>query len=83
MSFEFKVEWCPVCSQGWVEIVMDKVSKELLFCCSECEVEWSDFESIKQKNSNSCNEDRQIETPSFESIKAKGWEKHLLQNGID
>lgn len=30
-DYEFKVRWCKVCEQGWVEIVKDKKMKTYCF----------------------------------------------------
>lgn len=72
--YENKIKWCPICNQGWIEIV-----KEVLFCwCSECESEWDDPENISKE---SCNNDwiyGQICEADENEISSKGWTKYII-----
>ena len=79
MNFDFKVKWCPVCNQGWIEIVKDKKSGELFLCCSECETEWSDPSNM---TSSTGTHDKFgiIESPTLEEIQTKGWEKFIIKS---
>lgn len=47
--YENKVKWCPICNQGWVEIVKDISTETLFCCCSECESEWNTPFNIEKK----------------------------------
>lgn len=38
----YKIAWCPICDQGWVEIVKDSKTSQLYAYCTECETEWND-----------------------------------------
>ena len=76
--YDYKVKWCPICNQGWVEIVKDSYSGELFCCCSECENEWDDVDTI---NRNSCNypyKHGAIEDPDIAEIIEKKWDKYLI-----
>jgi len=77
--YEFKVKWCPICNQGWVEIVKDKYSGRLFCCCSECENEWDDIRNISKKTCNADYKYGKIEVPSYEEIKEIKWEKYILK----
>lgn len=78
--FDYKVRWCPVCSQGWVEIVKDKASGTLFVTCSECEAEWLSPEEIGRPNAGSRNKFGQIVAPTEAEIDAKGWRKFTLRS---
>lgn len=90
MAFEYKVAWHShsLCNQGWVEIVKNKLTEELFFCCSECDAHWRTFEEI---------EDGQIAPedyvefidykgdlrdiiikPTRQEIANKGWEHYII-----
>ena len=77
--YENKVKWCPICNQGWVEIVKDIESEKLFCCCTECETEWKTPYNIDKKTCNSKNEFGLIEDPDFEEIEAIGWDKYILR----
>lgn len=75
--YPYKVGWCPLCDQGWQEIVKDKKKKTLLVMCSECESEWSspthlDMEHIFHDFN------RSIQKPSLEDIESSGWKQYIL-----
>ncbi|WDU78851.1 hypothetical protein [Lysinibacillus sp. G01H] len=48
MMYEFKVGWCPFCDQGWVEIVKNQMTEELLLCCNECDTNWNNYDEFKK-----------------------------------
>jgi hypothetical protein len=77
MNFEYKIKSCPICKQGWVEIVKDQDSKKLFLCCSECETEWLNPEEITSKNGTHDTFGR-IETPLPTEIIKKKWESFLI-----
>jgi len=73
--YEFKVKWCRVCDQGWVEIVKDKENQNLLLQCSECESQWKGMEEY---TSGIYIEDEvEVIKPEREEIIKKGWVKHI------
>lgn len=73
----YRVAWCPVCNQGWVEIVKEEKSGSLYFCCDECEAEWTDPEDIGVWGKGSRCRFGQAVAPALEDIKAKGWERYI------
>ncbi len=77
--YEYKVKWCPICNQGWVEIVKDIETASLFCCCSECETEWNEPSNIDKKTCNSTNKFGLIENPDFSEVKGYGWDKYILQ----
>ena len=77
--YEFKVKWCPICNQGWVEIVKDTVSGQLFCCCSECENEWDDVKNISNKSCNAEYKYGDITDPDYEEIKEKKWDIYIIK----
>ena len=47
-----KVKWCPICNQGWVEIVKEIETNKLFCYCWECESEWDDPARIEKNTSD-------------------------------
>lgn len=72
-SYINKVGWCPVCAQGWVQIVKDVTTQDLFVCCSECETEWKSPNDIDKKNSGTHGTHGKISEPLSEEINQKGW----------
>jgi len=77
--YEHKVKWCPVCNQGWIEIVKDATTATLYCSCFECESEWNTPFEISKKNVNSENSYGLIETPTYDEIKMREWDKFILK----
>ncbi|CAM5223552.1 hypothetical protein UACE39S_02409 [Ureibacillus acetophenoni] len=76
--YEFKVKWCKVCDQGWVEIVKDKNNENLLLQCSECMSQWN---GITELSSDIFSEDEiEVIKPEIEDIIKKGWAKYIVEN---
>ncbi|NDI36495.1 hypothetical protein [Chengkuizengella sediminis] len=78
--YQFKVAWCPICSQGWVEIVKTIKSNRLHVMCSECESEWDKPDKINLKNVRTYSEKDQVSDPSIEEVQRVGWEKYILND---
>jgi len=78
-NYEYKVAWCQICSQGWLEIVKDKTTKRLFICCSECESEWDSPEDISNREVSTQNKYGMIESPDYDDIVTIGWEKYLYR----
>ncbi len=76
--YKYKVKWCPICNQGWVEIVKDIESGELFCCCSECENEWDEPAIISKESCNGENKYGQICDPDESEISLKGWLKYII-----
>lgn len=79
MKYKYKVKWCPVCEQGWIEIVKDKITGKLFLCCSDCETEWRDPLEIKKDN-GTWGSFGMIEEPSDEEILKEGWQKYIIES---
>lgn len=77
-DYRFKVAWCRVCKQGWVEIVQEISTGRLFFRCDECETCWDYYEDIQNPNTGEHEKYGRIEEPTYEEIKKKGWEKYIL-----
>ncbi|MBN6078294.1 hypothetical protein HYE59_12390 [Aggregatibacter actinomycetemcomitans] len=75
---EYRTKWCPICDQGWVEIVRIISTNELVLCCSECESEWRDPANIMNDKVEPYNEEP-IEDPDWEDIVEKGWDRYVLK----
>lgn len=77
-TYDYKVKWCPICNQGWVEIVKDVRTGQLFCCCSECESEWDDASNIVPEETNSPEKYEQICDPNEEEISKKGWDRYII-----
>ncbi|WP_094229255.1 hypothetical protein [Methanolobus psychrotolerans] len=77
--YQYKVTWCPVCNQGWVEIAKDVNSKRLFLLCEECESEWDEPNNIKNSTST---RDKYglIEVPLLEEIRKKKWDQYIVKD---
>ncbi len=76
--YEFKVKWCKVCEQGWIEIVKDKSNENLLLQCSECMSQWDSLEDL---SSGIFKEDEvEVIKPVVEEIVNQGWVKYIIKN---
>lgn len=76
-SIIYKVSWCPVCDQGWVEIVKDKNSGQLFVCCNECETEWEKPEDIHDTKLGTIGKHGMIVKPLLEEIESIKWDKYI------
>lgn len=74
--YEYKVEWCYVCDQGWVEIVRHINSHRLLFQCSECMSQWNGIEELK--NRKLMKDEVVVTKPQYEEIMKLGWSKLII-----
>ena len=77
--YENKVKWCPICNQGWVEIVKDISTETLFCCCAECESEWNTPFNIEKSTCNLENKFGFIEDPTYDEIEKMGWDKYILR----
>lgn len=77
MFSKYKVSWCPVCNQGWVEIVKEKKTGILFLCCDECEAEWTNPNEIGILGKGSRFKFGKVTQPSEEEVLSKGWEKYI------
>ncbi|NML34249.1 hypothetical protein [Paraburkholderia antibiotica] len=78
MSYEHKVKWCPVCNQGWVEVVKDKASGELFLCCDECETEWTSPDAIAN-GTGTQGKFGMVEAPDECEIESLGWAQYIMK----
>lgn len=77
-SFPFKVAWCRICNQGWVEIVKDASTNGLFVICKECENEWHHPDEAKRGNTTRKELAESILPPTFKEIRNKKWEAHII-----
>ncbi len=80
--YKNKVAWCPICSQGWVQIFKDKETNEFFVCCDECESRWEHPTEVKYTNKATTifDTDIQIQDPTEDEIRVKGWERYIVEN---
>jgi formate dehydrogenase maturation protein FdhE len=76
--YKNKVAWCPICSQGWVEIVKDVETKELYVMCDECENEWNHPEKVEVSKAKTETNDNRVMKPTDEEIRSANWEKYII-----
>ena len=74
-----KIVWCPICNQGWVEILKDSETNELFCYCSECESEWDDITNITKNSANSPEKHKQVCEPKESEIIEKNWDKYIIK----
>lgn len=79
-KYKYRVAWCAVCNQGWVEIAKDKNSKELFCYCNECESEWANPQDLKNPAASTQGLYGTIEEPSETDIDLKGWRNFILED---
>lgn len=77
-NYKYKVAWCPICNQGWVEIVKDKTTHELFVCCTECESEWKSPSDATSKALATHDSYGQVVEPEYEEIVQKGWANSII-----
>ena len=73
---KYKVSWCPICQQGWVEIVKEEKTGMLFLCCDECEAEWTVPNDIGI-NTGTRFEFGNVIEPTIEDIEAKDWLRYI------
>jgi formate dehydrogenase maturation protein FdhE len=76
-AYDNKVKWCPVCDQGWVEIVKDSSKQQLYLYCNECETEWINPKEIRKDNGTQ-DSFQTCEKVTPDEIEKKGWNKFLM-----
>ncbi|WKA57070.1 hypothetical protein QWY16_11195 [Planococcus shenhongbingii] len=79
-TYDFKVDWCKICGQGWVTIVKDKVTNQFTVMCAECENEW-DHPLHAQSNikTKEVSEEHLVVNPSKEEIQENGWDVYIIR----
>lgn len=80
MHFPFKISWCPVCSQGWVEIVKDPTVNELFVMCDECETEWRHPLDAINRKEGIWREHNRVAAPSQDEVEQADWAKFIIEN---
>ena len=78
-EYEYKIAWCKICNQGWLEIVKEKATNRLFICCSECESEWDSPSDVNSTERSTQRKYGMIEIPDYDDILSIGWEKHILK----
>lgn len=76
---KYRVAWCPICGQGWVEIVKDKLTDELFVCCTECESEWVSPDAVKSVKLSTQGKYGETVEPGFDEIIRAGWINGILE----
>jgi len=79
---KYRIGLCPFCDeQGLVIIVKEKQTKILYVSCDECETQWcTPDEFISGNCLHSINTFGLYESPTFDEIKEKGWDKYIVGN---
>lgn len=76
-KYPFKVNWCPHCDQGWVEIVRYSKDDKLFVKCRECDSKWDTPLDSNDVNKASIPLDRRIKRPAIQEVKKLGWDKYI------
>ena len=77
MINEYKVDWCPLCDQGWVIIVKDIQTSNLYVCCKECESEWKSPHEITQEQCLPFNTYAKYDFPTEDEVISYGWAEFI------
>ncbi|WP_197144221.1 hypothetical protein [Lysinibacillus sphaericus] len=77
MINEYKVDWCPLCDQGWVIIVKDIQTSSLYLCCKECESEWKSPYEITQEQCLPFNTYAKYDFPTEDEVISYGWAEFI------
>ena len=76
-KYPFKVNWCKICDQGWVEIVRYSGNDNLFVKCRECDAKWDTPLDSNDVNKASLPLDRPIKRPTTQEVKERGWDKYI------
>ena len=76
--YDYKVKWCDVCNQGWVEIVEGKESEMLLLQCSECESQWDGLKELLEGKFKL--DEELVKKPELKKIIQNGWVEYIKPN---
>jgi len=74
----YHVAWCPFCNQGWVDIIKDALSDELLLMCNECDTLWGQPIDVKLSNPLIRETEIKVVEPSLVEITEMGWDRFLI-----
>ena len=77
MLSKYKVSRCPVCNQGWIEIVKEKKTGILFLCCDECEAEWENPKEIGVRGKGSRFKFGKSIEPSYDEMVDRGWKNYI------
>ena len=69
------VEWCPICSQGWIEIAKEKETGQLFCYCNECESEWTEPCDVELEVLT-INRFGEVTEPTVDEIVQRVWGKY-------
>ncbi|MFC5701468.1 hypothetical protein ACFPVX_09230 [Cohnella faecalis] len=75
--WNFPVDTCKFCFQGWVVIAKEKSSGKLYVYCNECMVEWESPEKYLQKYSGSSEKYGESEEPTKDEVSNIGWKRYI------
>lgn len=74
----YPVGRCPICGQGDVIIVKEKLSNGLLLICDDCESQWASPEVLLSGGEPIENEKHDLDdNVSDEETNLAGWEKYV------
>lgn len=77
--YQYKISWCYVCNQGWIEIVKEKETNKIFFMCNECESEWDSINDLLNKKGNTQDKYGEITTPDEQDIFNNNLDKYILK----
>lgn len=76
----YKIASCPICKQGYLEIVKEEKTGKIFICCDECEIEWeTPEEAIGGRNGTRFKFGKVIE-PTMNEISILNWQKYIQSN---
>lgn len=79
-DYKNKVSWCPMCNQGWVQIVKEIESSNLYLCCSECETEWAKPDDITDTSCLPFESFGKYISPTQDELKLVSWDQYIIKD---
>ena len=78
-KYDLKVDWCPICDQGWLEISVLVDSGKFILLCGECNSIWESPKNITKENCSN-KEYGSVRSPTLAEIEQSGWGNYILKD---
>lgn len=75
--YKYKIAWCNICNQGWINILKDRETEEIFVSCDECESEWDTPESYLNNDVGRFYTHGLANNPECDEVLELGWNKYI------
>lgn len=79
-EYQYNIGSCPLCKQGYLEIVKEQETNVLFICCDECMGEWESPEDALLKRNGSRLKFGKVVEPTFEEICSVNWQQYIQKH---